>query len=206
MEHLAVVRVLQREAELDEPVEHLRLGERRPPRRLRLDPLREVAAVGKVHHDAQPPVLDEVLAHADDVRVAAQLHQHDALVVRLVLLLLVHVVEREPLHHVHPRVGVRPHQPRRAERAAADHAVDRVLAAARALARRAARPRERRHGLRHGAKFARARLASELDAATRTSCSALCQLRSLDSGAPPANSRPTLPRVRSPLLRIEASS
>ena len=129
MEHLAVVRVLQREAELDEPVEHLRLGERRPPRRLRLDPLREVAAVGKVHHDAQPPVLDEVLTHADDVRVPAQLFEHTRLVHRLVLLLPVHVAQVETLEHILPRVGAAAHEVGGAKRAAPNHTLALVVPA-----------------------------------------------------------------------------
>ena len=133
--HLAVVRVLEREADLDEPVEHHVLREQlrrlRVGRRvlLRLDALGQVAAVGKVHHDAEPPLLDEVLTHADDVRVPAQLFEHARLVHRLVLLLPVHVAQVETLEHVLPRVGATAHEVGGAERAAPNHTLALVVPA-----------------------------------------------------------------------------
>ena len=73
MQHLAIVRVLERQANLHKPVEHHILAELGVRRRLCLDALREVAAVGEIHHDAQPALVDEVLAHADDIGVPPKL-------------------------------------------------------------------------------------------------------------------------------------
>eukprot|EP00967_Tisochrysis_lutea_P110505 scaffold172956_cov31-Tisochrysis_lutea.AAC.5 len=127
VQHFAVVRMLEGEADLHEPVEDLRLCKRRLARCLSLDPLREVSAVGEVHHYVQDISLLEVLVHSNHVRVAAQLHHHSALIGRVLSLLLRHVLKAELLHHVQPRVGVRADEVSGAKSTATDHPLRLVL-------------------------------------------------------------------------------
>lgn len=89
VQDLAVVHMLQTEADLSEPVQDLRFSEEAAA--LRLDHLLEIAPVRVVHHDTELPLLCLVdLPESNDIRVIEHL-QYFCLLQRVGALTLAHL-------------------------------------------------------------------------------------------------------------------
>ena len=122
VQYLSIVNVLQRQADLREPVQHVILApilqlSARPLFLLvlLLDAALQVAAVGVVHNDAQLPLLGLVhFPEADDVRVL-QHFQDLRLPQRLPPLILIHILDINLLDYCVLLVGLALHEIRRTE-------------------------------------------------------------------------------------------